>query len=97
MGGGSAIQHDLRSTLFTLRRSRWPHGLRHRSAIARFLGLRVRISPGAWTLFLVSIVCCAGRDLYDGPIPRPSETHRLGVTMCVITCNNNPLHSMTGR
>ena len=34
-------------------RSRWPRGLRRGSAAARFLGLRVRIPPGAWMF-----VCC---------------------------------------
>ena len=44
--------------------SRWPHGLRHSSAAARLLRLRVRIPPGAWTSFVsprlsvVSVVCC---------------------------------------
>jgi len=37
-------------------RSRWPRGLRHRSANACLLGLRVRIPPGA-ELSLVSVVC----------------------------------------
>jgi hypothetical protein len=32
-----------------IRRSQWPNGLRRGSAAARFLGLRVRISPRAWT------------------------------------------------
>jgi hypothetical protein len=27
-------------------------------------------------------VCCAGRDLYDGPIPHPWKSYRLGVTVC---------------
>jgi len=41
-------------TLFTshttlIRRSQWPRGLRRGSAAARFLRLRVRISPRAWT------------------------------------------------
>ena len=33
-------------------------------------------------LFLVSVVFCAGRDLCDGPIPRPWESYRLGVNVC---------------
>jgi len=37
-------------------RSRWPHGLRHRSAAARLLGSQVRIPLRAW--MLVSCVCC---------------------------------------
>jgi hypothetical protein len=33
-------------------------GPRSRSAAARLLRLWVRIPPGAWTLSLVSVVCC---------------------------------------
>ena len=41
------------------RRSQWPRGLRRGSAAARFLGLSVRIPPGAWMcLSLVGVVCC---------------------------------------
>ena len=29
-------------------RSQWPRGLRRRAAAARYLGLQVRIPPGAW-------------------------------------------------
>jgi hypothetical protein len=35
-------------------------------------------------LSLVSVVCLSGRDLCDGPIPRPEETYRL---WCVIVCD----------
>jgi hypothetical protein len=35
----------------------WPRGLRRRSAAARFLGLRVRISPKGMHS-LVNVVCC---------------------------------------
>jgi hypothetical protein len=37
--------------------SQRPRGLRLESAVARLLGLRVRIPPGAW-LSLVNAVCC---------------------------------------
>jgi hypothetical protein len=37
-------------------RSQWSRGLRRRSAAARLLGLRVRISPGAW--MSVTCECC---------------------------------------
>ena len=36
--------------------SEWPRGLRRGSAAARFLGLRVRIPPGAW--MCVYYECC---------------------------------------
>jgi hypothetical protein len=39
-------------------RSQWPHGLRHRSAAARLLRPWVRISPEAWILSVMSVVCC---------------------------------------
>jgi hypothetical protein len=46
----------------------------HRSVAARFLGLRVRIFPGA--RMFVSCECCvlSGTDFCDGPIPRPGES-----------------------
>jgi hypothetical protein len=37
--------------------SQWPRGLMRGSAVTRFLGLRVRIQPGAW-MSVVSVVCC---------------------------------------
>jgi hypothetical protein len=64
-------------------------------------------------LSLVNTVCCIGRGLCDGPIPRPEEWYR--VCVCVRACvvcvcvrervsfsvikhNNNPLHlQQTGR
>jgi len=38
-------------------RSQWPRGLRHGSAAARLLGLRVRISSGEG-VFVANVVCC---------------------------------------
>ena len=52
---------------------------------ARSLGLRVRIPPEAW-MSLVSAVCYAGTDRYDGPIPRPYESYRVCVCVCVCVC-----------
>jgi hypothetical protein len=48
-----------------------------RSKAARLLGLRVRISRGAW--MSVSCECCvlSGGVLFDGPIARPEETCRV--------------------
>ena len=41
-----------------LRRTRYPRGLRRRSAAARLLRLWVRIPPGHGRVFHVSVVCC---------------------------------------
>jgi hypothetical protein len=65
-------------------RSRWPRGLRGKSAAARLLGLRVPIPPGAW----VSVSCecvLSRRGPCDGPIPRPEKSYRACV--CVIQCD----------
>jgi hypothetical protein len=62
--------------------------LRCRSAAARLLGLRVRISPEA----CISDSCdccvlyCIGRDLCDRQILHPEESY--GVCMCVIECDH---------
>ena len=65
-------------------RSRWPRGLRRRSAAARLLGLWVRIPPGAW--MSVSCECCvlSGTGLCDRLITRPEESYRL---WCVAECD----------
>jgi hypothetical protein len=39
-------------------RSHWPRGLRHGSAAACLLGVRVRISPRCGCLSVVNVVCC---------------------------------------
>jgi len=64
-------------------RAVWGRG----SAAARLLGLRPRIPPGAWVVFL----CCEA-GLCDGQIPRPEESYRVCALVSVIRCNNNPLH-----
>jgi len=58
-------------------RSHWPRGLRRRSATARPLGLRVRISPAA--RMSVYCKCCvlSGRGLCVGLITRPEKSYRL--------------------
>jgi hypothetical protein len=57
------------------RQSHWPRGLWRRSAVARLLGLRVRIPPGAW-MFVCSECCVlSGRGLCDGLITRPEESY----------------------
>jgi hypothetical protein len=37
----------------------------------------------------VSVVCCAGRGLFNVLIPRPGNPNRV---VCVTRCNDNPLH-----
>ena len=55
-----------------------------RSAADRWLGLWVRITPGAW--MSVSCKCCvlSGRGLCVGLITRPEESYRL---WCVVVCD----------
>ena len=72
--------------------------LRSMSATVCFLELWVHISPGVW--FSVSRGCCAlsGWGLCDGPIHRPEDPYQMCVSLrvchslCVIKCNDNPLH-----
>jgi hypothetical protein len=56
-------------------RSRWPLGLRLRSAASLLLGLRVQILPVAW--MGVCFECCmlSGRGLCDGLITRPEKSY----------------------
>jgi hypothetical protein len=67
-----------------LRRSQWPRGLRSVSAVARLLGLRVRIPPRAW--MSVSCECCvlSGRGLCVGLITRPEESYQVWCVSSVI-------------
>jgi hypothetical protein len=76
--GGEFTQMNESTWLHDVLRGRsrwWPHGLRRGSAVARLLGLRFRILPGAWISDLY-VLCC----LCDRPIPRPEESYR--VCMC---------------
>jgi len=60
--------------------SRWPRGLRHGTAVARLLGLRVRILPVAW-MFVVSVVCCQIEVTATGrSLVQRSPTERVGVS-----------------
>ena len=70
--------------VYTICRSQWPRGLRHRSLAARLLRSWVRIPPGAW--IFVCCECCvlSGRGLCDELITRPEESYRL---WCVIVCD----------
>jgi hypothetical protein len=67
-------------------RSRWPRGLRRRSAGTLLLRLRVWIPPWAW--ISVGCECCvlSSRGLYNGLITRPEESYRL---WCVVVCDLN--------
>jgi len=47
------VERDVSNEVVFGRRFRWPHGLRCRSAAARWLEMRVRVPPGAW-----KYVCC---------------------------------------
>ena len=58
-------------------RSQWPRGLRRSTAAAGWLGLRVRISPGAWMSVFCECCVMSGRGLCVGLITRPEECYRL--------------------
>jgi hypothetical protein len=62
-----------RLTVINMRRSQWQRRLRHGSAVARLLELRVRIPPEA--LMCVCCDCCvlSGRGLCDRPILSPEK------------------------
>ena len=45
----------------------------------------------------MSVACCTGRGLCDGPIPRPGESYRVCVCVCVIKRNNKTLCTTMGR
>ena len=58
-------------------RSQWLRGLRRRSAVARLLGLWVRIPPGAWMSACCECCVLSGRGLSVGLITRPEESYRV--------------------
>jgi hypothetical protein len=58
-------------------RSQWPCGLRRGSAVARLLGLCVRILPGAWMSVSCECYVLSGRGLCDGLVTRPEESYRM--------------------
>jgi hypothetical protein len=60
-----------------MHRSQWPRGLRRGSAAARFLGLWVRIQPGAWMSVSCDCFVLSGRGLCDGLVTRPGESYRV--------------------
>ena len=65
-------------------RSRWPRGLRRRSAAARLLGLWVRIPLEAWTFVCCECCVLSGRGLCDELITLPEESYRM---RCVVVCD----------
>ena len=67
-----------------VRQTRWPRGLRCRSASARLLGLWFRIPPGAWMSLCCECCVLSGRGLCDELIPRPEKSYRL---WCVVVCD----------
>ena len=53
---------------------------------SRLLGLRVRISPGAWMSVSCDCFVLSRRVVWDGPIPRPEESYQVCVRECVCAC-----------
>jgi hypothetical protein len=70
----------------------WKMAARSKSAAASLLGLRVCIKPAAWMSLYCECCVLSGRDLCDGPIPRPEESYRVCISLSAIRCNGNPLH-----
>ena len=64
------------------RRSRWPRGLRRKSAAARSWGCGFESHWGHGCLSVVSVVCCWA-EVCDELITRPEESYRL---WCVVVC-----------
>ena len=79
---------NIQIILYYTCRSQWPWGLRHRSAAASLLRLRVRIPPGACLSVCLSVCCeycvLSGTGLCDELITRPQESYRL---LCVVGCD----------
>ena len=67
-------------------RSQWPRCIRRGSEAARFLGLWVRIPPGAWVPVCCEYSVLSGRSLYDWPIHRLEETYHVCMCVCVCVC-----------
>jgi len=65
------------SCLGTYGRSQGPRGLRHGSAAARLLRLRVRLPPGAWMSVSCECCVCCQVEVCDGLATRPEEPYRV--------------------
>jgi hypothetical protein len=76
---------------FRHRHPYWPRGLRRTSAAECLLGLWVRIPPVGMDVCLLWVFVLSGRELCDGPIPRPEESYRLWC-VSVWTSENKPQH-----
>ena len=73
--------------------SRWPHGLRRRSAAIRLLGSPLRIPRGHGCLSLVSVVCFHVEASTTGQsLVHRSRTECVCMPLSVIRCNSNTLH-----
>jgi hypothetical protein len=62
-------------------RSKWPRGLRRRSAAVNLLRFLVRIPPRTWMFICHECCVLSGRDLCNELITRPEESYRL---WCVV-------------
>jgi hypothetical protein len=69
-------------------RSQWLHDIRCGSAVARLLGLWVRIPPGAWMFVYCECCVLSGRGFCVGLITRREEYYRL---RCVAECDRESL------
>jgi hypothetical protein len=76
------LYHIFRLFTFHVSRFQWPRGINRGFAVARLLGLWVRIPPKAW--MFVACECCVLSDkgLYDGLITSPEESYECGVSEC---------------
>ena len=70
----------------------WKVAARPKSAAVSLLRLRVCITPAAW--MSLSCECCvlSGRDLCDGPIPRPEKSYRVCLSLSAMRSNSKTLH-----
>ena len=81
------IKYDSSSTsVQKIDRSRWPRGLRRRSAAVLLFGSRVRIPPGAWVSLSCVCYVFSSTGRCDGPIPRPEDFHRACACACACAC-----------
>ena len=76
--------HILYLEAFSVGRSRWPFGLRRRTATAQLLGLRVRSLLRS--RILVSWVRCVGSGLCDDLVTCSEELYRVCVCVWCVVC-----------
>jgi hypothetical protein len=67
----------LRLYTFHISRYHWPRGITRANAVARFLGLWVRIPPAAWKSVSCESRVLPGKGLYGGLITSPEESYRM--------------------